>query len=248
MEIEEPISLDVLRDGSALEIVAITGFDNVVKHSRRAAGDSFVKHPILNRTCAEIPSEYFSDPEKNAKLVIIEGEMKRMQSIMLEKVKRKTTKPRGGCALAAIQLGVDARVFMARCPECQSDIQYYDEIFSDAGSKKSVHQFMEEGYSCYLEDFTFFYNPTVVDRVEDCKVACSEGCFSLPGFRISRETPVACTVKYQNVRGEKCFTKLFGWPAWCAMHEVGHMSGVLMTDRLTIHEIRSFMEQWEYKL
>ena len=55
MKIGEPISLDVLEEDFDLEVVTIMGFDNVVRHSKRAAGDSFVEHPVLHHTCAEIP-------------------------------------------------------------------------------------------------------------------------------------------------------------------------------------------------
>ena len=236
MKVEEPISLDILEEDSDLEVVTITGFDNVVKHSRKAAGDDFVEHPVLHHTCAEIPSEYFSDPEKNAKLMILEKEME------------KVIRPHGGGALAAIQLGVDARAFMVLFPEREGITQYYDKMLSDSGSEKSVWQFTEEGYSCYLDGFTFFYNPIITDLVEDCKITWDEACFSVPGFRVKKETPAACTVEYQNVEGERCSAKLFGWLAECAIHEIEHSDGVLMTDGFSVDEISGFMKQWDYEL
>ena len=181
------------------------------------------------------PSEYFSDPEKNAKLMILEREMD------------KVIRPHGGGALAAIQLGVDARAFMTCCPKRIGDVQYYNKLLSDSGSKKSVWQFVEEGYLYYLKDFTFFYNPVITDLVGDCKMMWDEACFSVPGFRVKKETSAACTVEYQNAKGERCSVKLFGWLAECAIHEIEHSDGVLMTDEFTSDEISGFMKQWKYK-
>ena len=56
-----------------------------------------------------------------------------------------------------------------------------------------------------------------------------EGCLSLPGRRISVLRPAQVVLRYQTVEGVFCQLELKGLAAACALHEMDHLEGRLMS-------------------
>lgn len=58
-----------------------------------------------------------------------------------------------------------------------------------------------------------------------------EGCLSLPGQRISVLRPAQIVLRYQTVEGVFSQVELKGLAAACALHEMDHLEGRLMSQR-----------------
>jgi peptide deformylase len=75
-------------------------------------------------------------------------------------------------------------------------------------------------------------NP-VVTWVSDQKVVGEEGCLSLPGIRLQVPRAVAVTVEYHDVMGNlKRLECRDEYTARIIQHEVDHLDGVMMLDRV----------------
>lgn len=59
-----------------------------------------------------------------------------------------------------------------------------------------------------------------------------EGCLSLPGVRLYVDRPVALDVEYSLVDGSRRSARLTGEGARIAQHEVDHLDGIMMIDRV----------------
>ena len=59
-----------------------------------------------------------------------------------------------------------------------------------------------------------------------------EGCLSLPGVFIPIVRPVACDVEYHDINGEIRSMKCTGWKARIVQHEVEHLAGITMLNKV----------------
>jgi len=117
----------------------------------------------------------------------------------------ETMRQSNGVGLAAPQVGVLLRFFVAELPE--------DEETGDPA----------ETY--------ILFNPEIVKgRGEQVGY---EGCLSIPGYigEVARQDWV--TVQGVDERGQAVRLKLEGYLARVFQHEIDHLDGVLFTDRLT---------------
>jgi peptide deformylase len=117
----------------------------------------------------------------------------------------ETMRQANGVGLAAPQVGMLQRFFVAELPE--------DE---------------EEGYPA--ETYILF-NPEVVKGLGE--QVGYEGCLSIPGYvgEVARAEKV--TVKGLDERGRPVRHKVEGYLARVFQHEIDHLDGILYTDRLT---------------
>lgn len=108
-----------------------------------------------------------------------------------------------GIGLAANQIGVDLQLFIV-------DISDLDE----------------EGESIHV-----FTNAEIINSEGDSWL--NEGCLSVPGVRLDVKRPSVITLKYQDRNGD-AFTKNFdGLLARVIQHEVDHLNGNLIIDRVS---------------
>lgn len=59
-----------------------------------------------------------------------------------------------------------------------------------------------------------------------------EGCLSIPARRIKVWRPAKCDVKWRDIDGLEHISSLSGATARIFQHELDHLNGVLMTDRI----------------
>jgi len=74
-------------------------------------------------------------------------------------------------------------------------------------------------------------NPTIVDP-DDETVADEEGCLSLQGVRVPVERTVKLTLVGKDPNGEDVSLELEGYAARIVQHELDHLDGVLLLERL----------------
>jgi peptide deformylase len=88
-------------------------------------------------------------------------------------------------------------------------------------------------YRAYAEDpLTALVNPVIEWRSEELETAM-EGCLSLPGVHVEVERAERVRVSAQDERGETLEIEAEGLPARVIQHEVDHLDGVLILDRIS---------------
>ena len=73
-------------------------------------------------------------------------------------------------------------------------------------------------------------NPEIIEAEGEQRE--SEGCLSLPGEYGETIRPAVVKVKAQNREGKWCIYKGDGLKARCFCHEIDHLDGILVTERL----------------
>ncbi len=74
-------------------------------------------------------------------------------------------------------------------------------------------------------------NPEIVWKSEEMDMM-EEGCLSLPNVWVNVARHLEIQVKFMDVDGKKHELKLKGWDARVVQHEVDHLDGILITDRV----------------
>jgi peptide deformylase len=119
---------------------------------------------------------------------------------------KRTLEKSGGLALSAIQIGVPLRVAI------------FENSIIDENKVPVDHMI----------------NPVIVSVPK--KSRRQEGCLSFRNFYISVEAPVDLTAKWQDKSGAWHTGRFLGVNAQAVAHELNHMDGVLMIDRLPPQE------------
>jgi peptide deformylase len=88
-------------------------------------------------------------------------------------------------------------------------------------------------YRAYPEDpLTALVNPVIEWRGEELESAM-EGCLSLPGVHVEVERATHVRVSAQDERGKSLEIEAEGLPARVIQHEVDHLDGILILDRIS---------------
>lgn len=77
-----------------------------------------------------------------------------------------------------------------------------------------------------------FINPKIVRREKN--IPSEEGCLSLPGVLLEIKRAEKITVEALNERGEKFELNADGLLSRCIQHEIDHLDGVLILDRISL--------------
>jgi peptide deformylase len=88
-------------------------------------------------------------------------------------------------------------------------------------------------YRAYSEDpLTVLVNP-VLEWESDERESAEEGCLSLPGVHVEVERAVSVRVRAQDEHGAELEVEAEGLPARVIQHEIDHLDGVLILDRIS---------------
>jgi peptide deformylase len=88
-------------------------------------------------------------------------------------------------------------------------------------------------YRAYEEDPVMaLVNPVIEWSSEELETA-EEGCLSLPGVHVEVERPLRIRVRAQDAAGEPVELEADGLRARVIQHEVDHLDGVLILDRIS---------------
>ncbi len=120
-----------------------------------------------------------------------------------------------GIGLAGPQVGLSWRIFVCDIPP-DPDAEPLD---ADSPPEHT------EGPQIWL-------NPRIVESDRQV-VPYEEGCLSLPGIRGDVNRPATVTMEAQTPDGETRRVRATGLLARCWQHEIDHLDGVLILDRMT---------------
>jgi len=88
-------------------------------------------------------------------------------------------------------------------------------------------------YRAYADDpLGVLVNPELEWQSEEL-VAGEEGCLSLPGVHVEVERAAAVRVRARNERGEEIEVEAEGLAARIIQHEMDHLDGILILDRIS---------------
>ncbi|QXK92287.1 peptide deformylase [Neoehrlichia mikurensis] len=113
-----------------------------------------------------------------------------------------------GFGLAAVQVGVHKRVFVADIP------QQYNIIENSIDGYDSVG-----GPFCII-------NPQILEVSKEM-ISMQEGCLSVPEQSEEVTRPQCIVVKYMDYNGREKIIKAQGWLARCFEHEIDHLNGIV---------------------
>jgi peptide deformylase len=84
-------------------------------------------------------------------------------------------------------------------------------------------------------------NPQIEWESEERETA-EEGCLSLPGVHVEVERALALRVRASDATGQERVLELEGLPARIVQHEVDHLDGVLILDRISREQRKLAMQ------
>lgn len=133
-----------------------------------------------------------------------------------------------------------------------SPVEKFDEELARFVSELTVVMYAERGVGIAAPQVGALLNIILVDstggeKSDELKVMVnprliwaskelarlSEGCLSIPGVIVTVERPEWIEVEYQTLLGEKKVERLGGWPSRITQHEMDHLSGKVMLDRIS---------------
>ncbi len=118
-----------------------------------------------------------------------------------------------GIGLAAPQVGLRWRMFVAEVPPGEERVAEGDEPSASLGPQ-------------------VFINPKIVDPVGELE-AMEEGCLSLPDIAGEVRRPPVVSIEALGLDGAPVRLRASGLLARCWQHELDHLDGVLIIDRMT---------------
>jgi peptide deformylase len=88
-------------------------------------------------------------------------------------------------------------------------------------------------FKAYEDDpVTVLVNPIVEWRSDELEAA-EEGCLSLPGVHVEVERPASVRVRGSDAAGEPIEIEAEGLRARVIQHEIDHLDGILILDRIS---------------
>jgi peptide deformylase len=128
----------------------------------------------------------------------------------------------------------------------RSEIERMGELMSDAlgvGLAATqvgiLHRVLV--YRAYSDDpITALVNPVIEWRSDELESA-EEGCLSIPGVHVEVERPARVRARARNAYGEEMLVEAEGLEARVIQHEVDHLDGILILDRISREARRDAM-------
>lgn len=128
----------------------------------------------------------------------------------------------------------------------RSEIERMGELMSDAmgvGLAATqvgiLHRVLV--YRAYADDpITALVNPVIEWRSDELESA-EEGCLSIPGVHVEVERPARVRARGRDAFGEELLVEAEGLEARVIQHEVDHLDGILILDRISREARRDAM-------
>ena len=127
-----------------------------------------------------------------------------------------------GCGLAANQVGVLKRVIVM-------DLQEPTQEQIEHASHENVSTETSNGNSQFIYQMA---NPEVV-WCSQGQQTFEEGCLSVPEHRLAITRPETVAVRYLDRSNEKKELEMSGFLAACVQHEIDHLDGILIYNRIS---------------
>ena len=121
-------------------------------------------------------------------------------------------------------------------------------LYAKSGAGLAANQVGESKRIAVIDigtGLTILINPKIVNKKGS--VIMAEGCLSFPGLEVEVARPEKIEVEYMDKRGQKQKTKASDLLARVICHEVDHLDGKTMIDRLALLKRLSIKRQLRKK-
>lgn len=125
-----------------------------------------------------------------------------------------------GIGLAAPQIGLSWRMFVAHVPA------------DPDGEEEPDSSSIPDDLPISCDGPEVFLNPVITEFAGDLE-PYDEGCLSLPGITGEVNRPAIVTIEATDLEGNKVTRRATGLLARCWQHEIDHLDGVLILDRMS---------------
>lgn len=98
-----------------------------------------------------------------------------------------------------------------------------------------------------IKEPKIYINPRII-KMSNKMSDSQEGCLSLPGLYVTIKRHEKITLEYEDVTGETITEKMEGLLSYCVQHELDHLNGILMINRLTeYHKSKAIKQLQKFK-
>lgn len=87
-------------------------------------------------------------------------------------------------------------------------------------------------------EFHAYLNPRIVAHSVEMADSVGEGCLSIPGFRFTMRRHAHVQVALEDLQGKVCRRNASGLEAFAFQHEIEHLDGKLLVDRVGVERRR----------
>ena len=158
---------------------------------------------------------------KSQPVAVVDDEVRRLLDDMVE-----TMRAAPGIGLSAIQVGVAKRIVVVEVDENEPLAS------AEAAAQEKREASRTTGEAPATRVTRYLVNPEITWS-SDKIVFCEEGCLSLPDQYADIERPSDIVVKFLDRDGKLQELKATGMLSRCIQHELDHLDGVLLVDRLS---------------
>lgn len=141
----------------------------------------------------------------------------------------QTFKDPQGVGLAATQIGLEERFFVARLHDSKKIPRAVGVASGDVRPSEPGER--RERWANYRKGFSAYINPKILLYSKATKTYF-EGCLSIPTIWGEVKRHISIKVSFQDMKGNQIIQTLKGIPAWIFQHEVDHLNGILFSERV----------------
>ncbi len=130
-------------------------------------------------------------------------------------------------------------------------VDMFDTMYEEEGIGLAANQIGED-LNLFIVDITHtdewdepitFVNGKIVDKWE--KSTMEEGCLSVPEVRVNVQRAEIVQLEYQDINGHKYNEKFEGLMARVIQHEMDHINGILIINKVTRLKLSKYKHQLE---
>ena len=136
-----------------------------------------------------------------------------------------------GIGLAAPQVGLSWRLFIADVPRGRAEKDEKSSAKKVKNGKKDEGAEFDE-FPTFTDGVQFYVNPKLT-KLQGALEPYEEGCLSLPDIRGDVLRPPVATISALDLEGKPFTRTAAGLLARCWQHEMDHLDGVLILDKMT---------------
>ena len=199
--------------------------DDTATQDDTAAQDSSLEFPTPTSEEADVEVEREQDAPEPAEL---DPETRARRDAALRHVRKFGDPVLRATALPVGRFDADLQAEVARMGELMHDALGVGLAATQLGV---LHRVLV--YKAYADDpLTVLVNPIVEWSSEELETA-EEGCLSLPGVHVEVERAARVRVRGQDETGKERGVEAEGLDARVIQHEIDHLNGVLILDRIS---------------
>jgi peptide deformylase len=192
---------------------------------RTAEEDTSLELPAPTSEEADVEVEREQDAPEPAEL---DAETKARRDAALRHVRKFGDPVLRATALPVERFDDDLRAEVRRMGELMHDALGVGLAATQLGV---LHRVLV--YKAYVDDpITALVNPVLEWTSEECELG-DEGCLSLPGVHVEVERHAQLRVRARDEAGEEIEVEAEGLEARVIQHEIDHLNGVLILDRIS---------------